>query len=112
MSKYKTSHEYANALKDLADEILSRPDFQLGWTNNEISLGVSADREEILAFAKNLHPLRKEYTDSEIVLRFGAGAVVARISGSRKSVCRLVKPAQPAEYECDPLLTPEEEAAL
>lgn len=110
--KHLTSHEYALELKRLADEMLACPDFQLGWTHDEVTLGIGASKDELLAFAKNLHPLRKEFSEKEIELRFGSGRISAKISANRSTACRIVKPAEPAVYECDPLLSQEEEAQV
>jgi hypothetical protein len=107
-----TSHEYATELKKLADEMLACPDFQLGWSDDTCTLGIGASKDELLAFAKNLRPLRKEYSDTQIKLFFGSGRITAEISADRTVACRIVEPAKPPVYECDPLLAPEEEAAL
>jgi hypothetical protein len=63
-------------------------------------------------------PLRKNVDEDSYEVEFGRDSVDAgapvwiRAKIDRKSVCKLVKAAQPAEFECEPLLSADEEAQL
>ena len=66
-----------------------------------------------LALARIMpRPLEKKPNDTTFRLEYQTDAIHITMQISRKEVCRLVKPAQPAEYECEPLLSDDEEAAL
>lgn len=114
-----TSHDYANMLRGLSELLESKPEFPLppSWNAETVSIFISINywsyKEEFLAAAKALGSFSKRYTDEKLIISAPAnGGVELRLDVDRKAVCRIVKPSQPAEYECDPLLTPEEESAL
>ena len=66
-----------------------------------------------LALARIMpRPLEKKPDDITFRLNYKTDALFVSMQISRKMVCKLVKPAQPAEYECEPLLSDGEEAAL
>lgn len=100
------SHEYAKRLHEIAEFLESRPEF-------ETPMGVhlyqySSSKAPFLAAAKALGNVTKEYRGDD--LRISPAAFPEMIFAVPRSVvCRLVKPA---EYDCEPLLSQEEEASL
>jgi hypothetical protein len=109
------SHEHARVLRGIADCLESKPEFALPdhWSAHLISLfncvSYYAQKDLFLAAARALGEFEKKYTDSELEIACpanGGGRLLLRVN--RDVVCRLVKPAQPAEYECDPLLLDDE----
>lgn len=111
-----TAQQLASALRKIADhyeqfgeqELCAVPtlNFDFGW---EISP---------VATIKMLpHPIRKKFdpdTDPSPYAWFRATyeGIKLVVAGPRKDVCTLVTPAQPAVYHCDPILSPEDEAAI
>lgn len=69
----------------------------------------SNDRNKFLAAAKALGTGKKDFTEDTIKFTVKQEWGEFSISASRNIVCRLIKPA---EYECDPFLSPEEEKDL
>lgn len=82
------------------------------------------NKDSFVAFAKDImpRPYKKEYESmtysNDIRLKYAAHnennqeviSLWAKID--RKSICRLVKPAQPAVYDCDPIFSQEEEEEI
>ena len=115
--------EVAQELRKLADALDKEPDTSISNVYCGISL---KSKESFLSVARVLpRPLWKDLSATEYVLDnrqhkpdgsldFGAAwpAIHIRAQVDRSLVCRLVKPAIPAKYECDPLLSQEEEASL
>lgn len=112
-----TSHEYANELKKIADSILERQEFTMPSHYNEKSTFASihffSDKEGFLAAARSLGSFDKRIDSLshyyEIAPKFSTHF---EVSANRDAVCRLIRPAQDAQYECEPLLSREEEAQL
>ena len=74
-------------------------------------------KEQFLGLPRLLpKPLYKGGDDFHYELKtyqnWSDSAVYTKAWISRSKVCKLVKPAQPAEYKCEPLLSEDEEAAL
>ena len=110
MYENKMSHAYAKALQEAAEYLLSKPDFMTGTSGPYIYLGTYYSKEKFLQAVHSLGNMEKEYTDTLLkvkhVLPQGA-QVYTEIA--RDKVCRLV---QEAKWECEPLMTPEEEASI
>ena len=100
-----TTHEIACHLKQLADDLLARPEYETNRVCDVIYLGYSSLKHDFLQFATHLQPCRKEFSDAEFRLSFGSGPTKLVLFGPRETVCRLVRPA---EYDCVPLLSDEE----
>ena len=114
-----TSHEYAHKLNALADFLLSRPVFDLPTYQKGIDQWLSyfSNKDGFLAAFRALSPGKKEYTEGQYgELKFTPDGVDEKlgwfIKVSRSVVCTLVKPAQPAVYDCEPLLSAAEEAEM
>jgi hypothetical protein len=106
----KTSHAYAKALIEAANYLLDKPEFDTETAGPYIYLGHFWTKEKFLKAAKALGSFSKEYNDASLKIKneLPMGAQVY-MEVSRDKVCRLV---QEAKYECEPLLSPEEEAEL
>lgn len=48
----------------------------------------------------------------EIAIEYRGKSMWAYAAADRNKLCRIIRPAIPAEYECEPLLSAEEEAQL
>lgn len=105
-----TSHEYAGKLKELADFLLSKPDFETKQSDKfaYIQFYYWTDKAEFLSAVKALGSGTKEWKEEEIIFS-PLGTDMLRLQISRSAVCRLV---QEAKYECEPLLSDDEVASL
>lgn len=109
------AHEVATELRKLADSLDTTPDATVSQAfvsfNNKYE-GESA-KDKFLAIANAMpKPFKKDYTYLDLTLRYRTPAIDVWNSIMRTSICRLIKPAQPAEFECEPLFSTEEEAQL
>ena len=104
--------EVAAELRKLADSLEQEPDAEISqpWVTFWPS------RESFLALARVLpRPFAKKYERDTIQLIYGASAgtpIYVRVEAQRTAVCRVVKPAQEAVYECEPLLSEAAEAQI
>jgi hypothetical protein len=111
-----TSHALANELAKLAEHLKQQPDLDIGTMHLFNGYGPSA--EQFKALAKVFpRPLKKEIRtlagQQEIVLRNETiHGLNISFSVAQSKVCRMVVPARAAVYDCEPLLSPEEEAEL
>ena len=113
----KTTRDYAKALRELADFLDSRPEFTLPYYSylHYRERGIEnfryySEKKPFLAAVKAIGAVKKSADQSEFTLVAAGGLL--QLSASRTSVCRLVKPAQEAVYECEPLLSQAEEAEI
>lgn len=115
------SYEYANTLRSIADQLEAKPEFPMplyfGHQDEKegrpfrIVLSYFRDKVRFLEAVLALGEGTKEYKKDSIgtpELVFTACQGQLALSIDRDKVCRIVKPAQPAEYECEPLLSQEE----
>lgn len=74
------------------------------------------DKDAFLALAKLLpRPLVKLYdegTYGDMKLDYKTDDIYVTARIQRSAICRLVEPAQPAKYECEPLLDVDELAGV
>ena len=117
MNKKVTSRDYAKQIRFLADALDAAPEFTLPNYSDvhyrECGIEHLRYYDEKNAFLSAVRAMgagRKVTTDSSVSLVAANGLL--HISVNRDAVCRLVKPAQPAEYECEPLLSQAEEAQI
>lgn len=104
----------AGALEKGGETVISQPYINF----------IPEEKEEFLALVRLLpRPLYKASDDRQYKLDnlpikkngfrdWDAFPVNLQVKIDRAKVCRLVKAAQPAQYECEPLLSDEEEASL
>lgn len=105
-----TSHEYAEKLEELAAYLKSKPEFDT--TENHIDFGWAImSKDKFLPIVRSLGSGQKEFTNTQLYYRpIGLPAdVELRIFISRDKVCRKI---QEEKWECEPILSPEEEAEL
>jgi hypothetical protein len=107
-----TSHDWARNIHAFADFLLSRPAFEISYsfpTETRLMTFWPGDKDKFLSAAKALGTGKKGFTESEIHFTVKQPWGEFQIKAARSVVCRLVKPAQ---YECDPFLSPDEEQQL
>jgi hypothetical protein len=111
------SHEYAKRLRQCAELLESRPAFD--WPNyvreglglRVETLHYCSDKDGFIAAVRALGAGSKHINNDSIPTQeFVVGDNLFAVSVDRDKVCRIVKPAQPAEYECLPLLSQEGES--
>jgi hypothetical protein len=102
------SHEYAEGMKQAAEFLLSRPEFETQM-DPLVYLGYYLSKEKFLDVVRALGSGHKEYQNGAIKFENEKHGAKIQVSIRRSEVCRLVKAA---EYECVPLLSIEEEASL
>ena len=103
------SHEYAKRLHEIADFLLSRPEFEA--SHRPYMYHYTTSKAQVLAAARSFGSVKKDFQNDEIRIT-PADFPEFVIEAPRNIVCRIVKPAQPAEYDCEPLLSQAEEAEL
>jgi hypothetical protein len=108
---YLSSHEYADRLSRLANFLRSRPAFDTGRYQFNDFLWFYGDKEKFLTAVRALGAGDKEVvgTDLRFRPRHGIENVDFYVEVNRDQVCRKV---QDEKWECEPLLSPEEEASL
>jgi hypothetical protein len=107
--------DLAIELRKFADRLESQPDAMI---DNPSMYFIFYSKEPFLAFAKLMpRPLKKsvrtwESSAPDLRLTYDSPllTIVAKIPQSL--TCTLVKPAQEAVYECDPILSEAEDAEL
>ena len=107
-----TSHDWARNIKAFAEFLLSRPAFEISysWSTELRQMTFwSDDKDKFLHAAKSLGAGKKEFTGDNVKFTVKHEWGEFTITAPRNVVCRLIKPA---EYECDPFLSPDEEKIL
>ena len=102
------SHAYARAVIQAAEYILSKPEFDMETTQPRLYIGWFWDKELFLAAVRALGEGKKEYSGTDLRYCVTHGAEIT-CTIPRDKVCRKV---QEAKWECEALLSPEEEATL
>ena len=102
------SHAYAKAIIQAAEFILSQPEFDTETEQPRLYIGWFWSKEPFLAAVRALGAGKKEYSGSDLRYSVVHGAEIT-CTIPRDKVCRKV---QEAKWECEPLLSPEEEATL
>ena len=114
--------EVAAELKKLVERIESAGELEIPYAFVHMTFG-SSQKESFKTFAQDVmpRPYKKTFTDEpfgELRLTYdaeneaGQDTLTLWVKIARESICRIVEPAKPAVYDCDPLFTPEEEAVL
>jgi hypothetical protein len=103
------SHELAAQLIATGQYLLSRPDFETPCTSHSLYLGSYwDDKERFIAAVRALGAGIKSYNGSDLQFNTKTPLEIwTRIN--RQSVCKKV---QEEKWECEPLLTPDEDAAI
>jgi hypothetical protein len=112
------ANEVATELRKLADALDREPDQEVERPYLTFSHYNKSQKDSFLAVARLLpHPLTKTYptddnTYSSVTVSHNAPGLCVRDSIIRTAVCTVIKPAQPAEYDCELTLLDHEDAAL
>ena len=107
-----TSYEYAAKLANLAEFLNDRPEFELPGYTTEFHehLTYFNDKERFLKAVHALGSGTKAIVDDNVNFRPSVDeGIVFQLSINRDRVCRKV---QDAVWECEPLLSTEEEAQV
>lgn len=102
-------------LRKLADLLEKHGDAEIRMANATVWF---EKKEPFLEIAREMpRPLKKSYGDgpySDFDLEYGVLAESGhiRLRLPRTTWCRVVEPAKPAVYDCDPILSADEEAQL
>jgi hypothetical protein len=108
--------EIAAELRRIADVLDKEPEAEL--VKPTLSFHHWSDKARFLELVKVFpRPFDKEYeppTDeyANLILKHSTDGLFVFSSILRNAVCRIKTPAQAAEYECEPLLSLEEEEAI
>lgn len=100
------SHEYAEERRKQAEFLLSKPAFKMPGSVTKLFICFYG-KEQFVEAVKALGTGKKEYNHND--LDFIPDGTEIVLSISRSQVCKLVSPAV---YDCEPLLSREEEDAL
>jgi|SRR5580765_5191063 len=109
-----TSHEYAREIAKIATGLLDRPEFEMPdyydpkYKKCYLLIDYFADKDGFLAAAKALGTVTKQVVEEDYILT-PQFAPMLQVHANRNSLCKLV---QPAKWECEPLLSPQEEAQV
>jgi hypothetical protein len=112
------ANEVAIELRKMADALDQHADTEVTRPTLSFFYSFGDSKELFLANARILpHPVEKKYPKdayrySRVSVDHNTEALSVSVSIYRETVCRLVKPALPAEYECDLTLSESEDAAL
>lgn len=113
-----TAHAAAEALRMVADALDKAPETLIKKPNLWWMFHEAGDKEIFKHIARILpRPLKKSDTSSyssnpDVIVAYNSEAIDIDIRIPKSLTCKIVKPAQPAEYECEPLLSEEEESTL
>lgn len=102
------SHEYAQKLADTARFLLSRPEFETEMEPWVYLGNYWTDKDKFLAAVKALGAGVKEWGKDDLTFKVKSPAEIV-LSIQRSAVCRKI---QEEKWECEPLLSPEEEAQI
>jgi hypothetical protein len=101
-----TSHEYAEELKKTVEHLLARPDVEF---ESGPFLYVSFwEKEKFIAATRAMGSGKKEFSSTDD-LHFMPVGTCLTMSIGRDTVCRKI---QDVKWECEPLLSEEEVAAV
>lgn len=110
--------EVAQELRKVADVLDLHPEVETIKPSLLFFYSFGGDKEQFLATARILpRPVAKNYPEdgdrySRVAVNHDTDALCVETSIYREAVCRIVKPAQPAEYDCELTLLDHEDAAL
>ncbi len=107
------AYELAIELRKLADSLECEPEAEIRKPVIDFYHWGDTQKQQFLNLARLLpRPLVKTYDDDYFRLDHDTPALRIYTKIPRKDICRLVTPAREAVYECDPILSAEEESAV
>lgn len=99
----------AAELRRIADSLDKEPETEIEQPMISFYHWSESQKEKFFNEVRLLpRPLQKKYTDDEVTLTYDVPGAYVRSVIRRNAVCRLVRPAIPAEYDCDPILSEQE----
>lgn len=110
--------EVAAELRKLADVLDKSPDTLTSKPDLTFWYSFADDKDKFLNTARILpHPLTKNYPKdgneySRVSVDYESSGLRVSASIYRTSICQIIKPAQPAVYDCEFTLSVEEDAGL
>lgn len=106
--------EVAQELRKLADALDKEPEILIPQAFMFLSCRYESNgREMFLNLARLMpRPLVKKQDGADLELTYRGDALSVKAYVEQSKVCTLKEPARPAVYECEPLLSQEEEATL
>ena len=104
-------HELAKKMQEGAEFLLSRPDADLGPRVPELYLGWHYEKNDFINIVKALGSGKKIINGTDVIFETIHG-MRFWLTVPRDKVCKMVTPAKPAVWDCEPLLSPEDEASL
>lgn len=104
-----TSHEWAKKLEETAAMLRSRPNVDMDG-DPKILASFYGHKDKFLAVVRALKPGRKRVDESPLdYINFYPDGTVLNLYINRDLFCHKVREA---EYKCEPLLSPEEDAEM
>jgi hypothetical protein len=110
--------EIAAELRKIADALDLNPEVETIKPTLSFFFFYAEEKEKFMATARLLpRPVQKQYPEdddhfSRVRVVHSADAVDVETSIYRTAICTIVKPAQPAEYDCSLTLLDHEDASL
>jgi hypothetical protein len=111
-----TSRDFARNLRALADWLDSKVEFKMQSIEARAPYNEFYEKDDFIAAVKAIGSGTKGEGLMDNYLKYKStttpkGTEFA-FEINRSKVCKLVRPAQPAEYDCEPLLSHAEEAEI
>ena len=113
-----TAHEVATELRKFADTLDTNPEAQIAKPNIWWYFWGETDKEMFKRIARMFpRPLRKRIDDPEssrpmIAIESANGIIDFETRIPQSVTCRIIEPARPAVFECDPIFSETEEAEI
>lgn len=110
--------EIAAELRKVADALDLNPEVNTITPDLTFWYGSGSSKEQFIATARIIpRPVKKNYPKdnqsySRVSVDYITPALKVSTSIYRETICRIVKPAQPAEYDCELTLLDHEDAEL
>ena len=102
------SHDLATQLRQTADYLLSHPDFELAYEPSLYLGNYYSDKDKFIAAVRALGSGKKTWDREEMQFEVNA-PLTLYVRVLRATICRKV---QDEKWECEPLLTSEDEASI
>jgi hypothetical protein len=109
--------EIACELRQIADHYEGLADVELIRPRLEFNC-LSSGKDKFIIAAKNVpRPSAKDYGKEGdpyafIRVNHAGNHIDVQAFAMRSDICKIIKPAQPAEYDCEPILSIEEQAEI
>ena len=110
-----TAREIATELRRIADVLDSNPETNIIKPDLLFYHGYGASKDDFIRLAQIFpRPYKKSdgFSHDEIVLTHENASLEVRATIDKSKVCTIKIPARPAVYDCEPLLSLEEEESL